>query len=92
MSATAQLTMPETNSRSRQRAALAAAMLGFAVVTLDAQIVNVGCPRSTTTSAAACRACNGSSRATEGAIGGADPSRSRLQSRTRLAFKIGKRM
>ena len=44
MSATAQLTMPETNSRSRQRAALAAAMLGFAVVTLDAQIVNVALP------------------------------------------------
>jgi MFS family permease len=44
MSATEQLAMPKTSSRDRQRAALAAAMLGFAVVTLDAQIVNVALP------------------------------------------------
>lgn len=48
-----------TTTVTRPRASLALAMLGFFVVALDTQIVNVALPRSETTLAAAYPDCNG---------------------------------
>jgi hypothetical protein len=49
-----------TDARRQKRAALGLAMLGFAVVVLDAQITMSRCLRFTAASAAAWRACSGS--------------------------------
>jgi DHA2 family methylenomycin A resistance protein-like MFS transporter len=53
-----------TTTAVRPRASLAVAMLGFFVVALDAQIVNVALPEIRTTWAAACPVCSGLSLAT----------------------------